>query len=677
MAANGLSIEMLPARHGDALWIEWGPHHDRHRMLIDGGPTTAYEDVRRRIEQLDVAERQLDLMVVTHIDLDHIGGAIELLQDEALGMRYEDVWFNDYRHLSDEPATRGALQGEFLANVLTDSELPWNQAFGGGPVRVEPNRPLPRVRLHGGLTLVLLSPTPEKLLSLRSEWEKTLEDAKAKADERAAREAGAESTRGKRIVFGGDSSKANGSSIALILEYLDERWLLAGDAHDDVLLSGLMRYGREVDERPVRLDGFKLPHHGSARNITQDLLAAIDCPRFLVSTSGAYFKHPDAACLELIVRSTDHPELVFNYRSKFTEPWAEPSDSYRSSFPESSPVTARPRESDASTMTPPPWTYDTPTSGSADSEHAADRRSDAAAAPDEVDSGRETTAGDEPRLDVAVVHGSLERAAHPVLVGHYQATPLSGAEGFVDGRYEGRLLDRLATDRYPGSIGESLLIDAPRRKHPHRGVLVVGLGEYGELTPTRLVEAVRAALVRYAMDQADRRDAKTALQLGISSVLLGATGGQGLSISASARAVVDGVCEANRDLRTRQGGPRAFYTELELWERNAPEAELAYLSFAEPNVPTEPTAADEGVATPSTPDEDVTTSKDFNPPATLKSADGSLTESLPVDTDDAAWWRIRVSDRSSLREHVDADAPLQPSSSWSSPSAADWPVPAP
>ena len=214
-------------------------------------------------------------------------------------------------------------------------------------------------------------------------------------------------------------------------------------------------------------------------------------------------------------------------------------------------------------------------------------------------------------------------------------------------------MDRLATDRYPGSIGESLLIDAPRHKHPHRGVLVVGLGEYGELTPTRLVEAVRAALVRYAMDQADRRDAATAVQLGISSVLLGATGGQGLSISASVRAVVDGVCEANRDLRARQGKPRAFYTELELWERNAPEAELAYLSFAEPRVPT---ARDATVLPPTDPDEDVTAATEFIPPATLITADGSLTESLPVDSDDAAWWRIRVSDRSALRDQLDVDA---------------------
>jgi beta-lactamase superfamily II metal-dependent hydrolase/tetratricopeptide (TPR) repeat protein len=634
MAANGLSIEMLPARHGDALWIEWGPPDQRHRMLIDGGPTDAFEDVRHRIEQLDAAQRRFDLMVVTHIDLDHIGGAIELLEDDTLGVHYDDIWFNDYHHLSDEAPTRGALQGEFLGDLLTDAKLPWNKAFRGGAVRVEPNRPLPRVRLDGDLTLVLLSPTPEKLTALRSEWEKTLAEAKKKEAERAAEESAGTVTRGGRIVFGGDTSKANGSSIAMIVEHQDERWLLAGDAHADVLLSGLQRYGREVDEHPVRLDGFKLPHHGSARNITQDLLAAIKCERFLVSTNGAYFKHPDSACLDLIVRHTDRPDLVFNYRSEFTSPWAEPSGNYTSTFAETSPVTARRNERTTATMKLPSWAHASSTSP------AAAAATEPAAAP----AARRSKPRPRPALAVKVIHGSLERAPHPVMVGHYQATALSGAEGFVDRRYAGRLLDRLATDKYPGEIGESLLIDAPRRKHPPGGALVVGLGEYGELTPNRLVETVRAALVRHALDQADR-GTSAPVTLGISSVLLGATGRQGLSISSSVRALVDGVCEANRDLRRRDGTPRALYTELELWERNAPEAELAFLSFADARA-----AKDRAATTPADDDDDDDTAPaEFAPPTSLDMADGSLSESLPVDSYDAAWWRVRVSERSGLR----------------------------
>lgn len=343
MAADGLSIEMLPARHGDALWVEWGSKKDRHRMLIDGGPAATYKTLQERFGAMGPDDRLVDLMVVTHVDLDHIDGSIRLLRDQQLGVRFSDVWFNDYRHLS-EARSRGGIQGEFLAAVLATSDHPWNRAFNGGPVVVHPTGSLPRVTLDGGLELVLLSPTPDKLLDLKSAWEKTLREAemepgnREEALERLEQRMGPVTRGGpppvlaERTDFGRDGSEANGSSIAFIAEYRDERWLLAGDAHEDVLVAGLERYGREVRQSPVRLDGFKLPHHGSVRNISPALLDSIDCRKYLVSTSGAYFKHPDPACIDLIVSSSTKPELVFNYRSKFNQKWATPSSTYTSTF---------------------------------------------------------------------------------------------------------------------------------------------------------------------------------------------------------------------------------------------------------------------------------------------------------------------------------------------------------
>ena len=635
MPAN-LSIEMLPARHGDALWMEWGEPADRHRMLIDGGPKHAADQVRRRIEQLDPGDRQLDLLIVTHIDLDHIAGVIELLEDRSLGIVFDDIWFNDRRHLPEDDSTRGAVQGEYLAGQLTAGNWPWNEAFRGQAVQVPDSGVLPRVELRGGLALTLLSPTPAKLLALRNEWDATIEEATRRAEERARDD---EAERGDRNVFGADSSKANGSSIAVIADYRDERWLLAGDAHADVLLAGILRYGDAIGEHPVRLDGFKLPHHGSARNITPDLLAAIDCRRFLVSTDGSYFKHPDRDCIDLIVNSVDRPELVFNYRTPFTEPWADPTDAFTSSYPGASPVTAGRADGTAGAPPLPSWAHESPP-GSAGTE-AGGAAADVSPTPTNSEAPPTRAGPKLEKLTVEVFHGSLERAAHPVLVGHYRATPLSGAEGFVDRRFEGRLSERLATDRYPGDIGESLLIEAPPRKHPHRGVLVVGLGEYGELTPNRLVETVRAALVRHALDQAELRNGPYPIELGISSVLLGGTGDQGLSITSSARAVLDGVCETNRTLATRTPSPLASFTELELWERNAPEAELTFLSFHQGGATAdESTTGDPG---------------DFIPPAELVLADGAMSQSLPIESSDAKWWRVRVADCSDQSGSPGAD----------------------
>ena len=78
-------IEMLPAAHGDCLWIEYGSGSAVHRILIDGGPAHAYPALRQRILHLPAGERRFDLLVITHIDADHIEGVIRLLLDaEAL-----------------------------------------------------------------------------------------------------------------------------------------------------------------------------------------------------------------------------------------------------------------------------------------------------------------------------------------------------------------------------------------------------------------------------------------------------------------------------------------------------------------------------------------------------------------------------------------------------------------
>src|SRR5438128_2682926 len=94
-------IELLPAAHGDAIWIEYGNPKAPRRIVIDGGPAPTYENgLKRRIEAVARGKRHIDLLVVTHIDADHIDGGILLLQQAAaLGTRVDEVWFNGWRHL--------------------------------------------------------------------------------------------------------------------------------------------------------------------------------------------------------------------------------------------------------------------------------------------------------------------------------------------------------------------------------------------------------------------------------------------------------------------------------------------------------------------------------------------------------------------------------------------------
>jgi beta-lactamase superfamily II metal-dependent hydrolase len=324
-------IDMLPAAHGDCLWVTWGTAQDLHHMLIDGGPPGTGPTLRRRVEQaLQAAGGRLhiDLLVVSHIDSDHIGGILSLLQALPAGVTFGDVWFNAYRHLRP-PDLLGVVQGEKLTKLLAEKKLPHNLAFSGKAVVVPPTGPLPQIALTGGMTLTLLSPTPDKLARLAPTWADEARKAGLKAGAPAARRA-TDDFLGKKDKWppnladleneksDHDDSAANGSSIAFIAAFGGKSCLFAADAHADVLTASLKRLGA-----PVKLDAFKLPHHGAGANLSPELLTCVDCDRFLISTNGDIHKHPDFAAVARILKreSKTPPTLIFNYRSATTSVW--------------------------------------------------------------------------------------------------------------------------------------------------------------------------------------------------------------------------------------------------------------------------------------------------------------------------------------------------------------------
>lgn len=109
----------------------------------------------------------------------------------------------------------------------------------------------------------------------------------------------------------------------MLLETHGYRLLLTGDAQPDLLAESIRQIADERNEHPLRIDAFKLAHHGSQGNITPELLDLIDCDLFLVSSNGDHFKHPDHETIELIASRAKGRQLrvVFNYRTTFTQGW--------------------------------------------------------------------------------------------------------------------------------------------------------------------------------------------------------------------------------------------------------------------------------------------------------------------------------------------------------------------
>jgi hypothetical protein len=69
------------------------------------------------------------------------------------------------------------------------------------------------------------------------------------------------------------------------------------------------------------VDAFKLPHHGSRRNINLALLERVRSPLHLFSSDGTKTKHPNPEAVARAIVTQEKPELRFNYRTKFNEMW--------------------------------------------------------------------------------------------------------------------------------------------------------------------------------------------------------------------------------------------------------------------------------------------------------------------------------------------------------------------
>ena len=331
-----LRLTMLPAQQGDALWIEYGPEESPFRILIDAGTPPTAEVVRRRILDLPEDRRRLELMIVTHIDTDHIGGVLKLLTNPPTRLEVGDVWFNERRQLERPSESHlGAIDGEILGVQLDSLGWSWNEMFGTGLVVVEDGDDAPpSVELAGDIRLTLLSPGRDQTDTLHAAWlkeldEKDLDPASADYAEQLSEKMHAKgvapSTLGDEDtetvedlaahLFEEDASPANGSSIALLAEHDERSCLLTGDAVPSAMIPSIRRLLASRHETSLHVDAVKLPHHGSKNNLSKEFLELVTSPTWLFSTNGTQHHHPDAPAVArlLLANQGRRPTLGFSY----------------------------------------------------------------------------------------------------------------------------------------------------------------------------------------------------------------------------------------------------------------------------------------------------------------------------------------------------------------------------
>lgn len=293
-----MHIEFLQAGTGDSIWIS----HNKKNVVIDGGKLTSA--IKSRYAKMPEDEC-IDLLVVTHIDSDHIAGVLALVKqmmNKGETNRLKQVWFNfPKREESDEYSVP---EGNELSSLLCKIEgLNWNN---------NTSELIDSTIQIGDIKLSVLAPSydvaeeykpkkPDELGVINSDWDVDLNTLVKNVDDDNL-----------------DDGGPNSQSIVLLIECDDKKVLLPGDCTPVELYDALHSYNK-THGTPLKLDLMKMPHHGSVRNITKDIMTEIDCSNFVVSTNANkkyYFPNKEALAKLISYRNKvdEYVNVHFNYQ---------------------------------------------------------------------------------------------------------------------------------------------------------------------------------------------------------------------------------------------------------------------------------------------------------------------------------------------------------------------------
>ncbi len=244
-------LVMCDVGQGDAILVT----QDDKQMLIDGGPDALVLHCLE--EEMPYNDKVIEKIILTHTDLDHFGGLIEVLKRYQVkeivldNLGKESAEFEDFFNLLQLKQKNEGLKISSPVMAQTNCEtksICW------------------QVLWHSQQVL------PGNIFSYKNTFE-DLSDMLKKIEH-------------KNIDY-------NNGSIVIKMQIEDKNFLLAGDIAKNTELamigSGLLK----------KIDGLKVPHHGSKLSSTLDFLTILQPEISLISCGqDNNFGHPGAETLE-------------------------------------------------------------------------------------------------------------------------------------------------------------------------------------------------------------------------------------------------------------------------------------------------------------------------------------------------------------------------------------------
>lgn len=298
---------VLKAFNGDCILIKtFTSKQEEFIILVDAGTASTFDRyLKRELEKI----KKIDLLVLTHIDSDHIGGLLKLFNNSLIEtLDIVEIWIN-YPDLVN--INQGGLIGFDQANKLKDLIFQKKEN-----VILKEISTSERYINRDGIIFTIISPTQEILDSLYENWDFGENESDVKIGiasdydsyNDSLEELSKRPFKPNKTV---DQDLVNASSISFIITCQDKNILLLGDSRSEIIEQELdiLKYNENT---PLLCDYVKISHHGSGNNTSEDLLKILKTTNYIISTNGGSSanKHPSREVIG---------KIVFNPYRKFSE----------------------------------------------------------------------------------------------------------------------------------------------------------------------------------------------------------------------------------------------------------------------------------------------------------------------------------------------------------------------
>jgi beta-lactamase superfamily II metal-dependent hydrolase len=319
-----MKLHVVQAEYGDCLILESVIGKNSTTVLVDGGPYQTFEKhLKPTLQKLPISGK-IDLVVLSHIDNDHIIGLLDLFEEikeqREKGTKelvnISKLWHNSFNDLVqiDEDANtflknsflnldfrskeeqkkmessitsiimKGFQQGTDLTSLAKSLKIAINPEFD----KLVLVKNVPKIIKFKGIIFRILGPTEKNLKKLREVWKDWVNKNKLNQD----------------LEFGLlqilDKSIPNLSSIMLLLESKNKKILFTGDGSGEDIIKVLSINAMLDKEGKFYVDVLKVPHHGSDRNASREFFNTVIADYYVISANGRD-DNPSVSTLKWII----------------------------------------------------------------------------------------------------------------------------------------------------------------------------------------------------------------------------------------------------------------------------------------------------------------------------------------------------------------------------------------